>query len=230
MATEAEIRPIEAVLLDMDGTILNSIRSAEKIWGAWAVRHGIEVEGFLKSIHGMQSVETIRRLALPGIDPVAEAAKITQAEIEDVEGVEAIAGCAAFLAALPRTKWAVVTSAPRALAERRIAAAGLPVPPLLITAEDVPNGKPAPDCFVMAAEQLGTSAARCLVFEDSPAGVLAAERAGALVLLITATHAHVVDTPHAAIRDYDAVTLEAAKDGALHIHLGAPHPSFRLAG
>lgn len=228
MTQESEIHTIDAVLLDMDGTILNSIRTAERIWGNWAAVHGLDVEAFLKTIHGVQSVETIRRLALPGVDPLVEAARITQAEIDDVEGIEAIAGCAAFLSSLPSTKWAVVTSAPRALAQRRIAAAGLPDPPVLIAAEDVELGKPAPDCFHLAASYLGTSAERCLVLEDSAAGVLAAERAGALVLLITATHTHPSDTCHDAIRDYHELIMEPADGGELWIRSAAAFRSYRL--
>src|ERR1700712_1545064 len=115
----------------MDGTILSSIAAAERVWARWAERHGLDVPAFLPTIHGMRSVETVRRLGLPGVDPVAESAAITAEEMDDVEGIEQIAGVAASLAALPPHRWAVVTSAPRALALRRIAAAGLPTPPLL---------------------------------------------------------------------------------------------------
>ncbi|NMN04953.1 MULTISPECIES: HAD-IA family hydrolase [unclassified Novosphingobium] len=228
MTSEAEIHSIDAVLLDMDGTILNSIATAERIWGRWAAGQGLDVDAFLKTIHGVQSVETIRRLGLPGVDPVTEAARITQAEIDDVHGIEAIAGSAAFLSSLPGAQWAVVTSAPRALAQRRIAAAGLPNPPILVAAEDVEHGKPAPDCFQLAARQLGTTAQRCLVLEDSAAGILAAERAGALVLVITATHTHTVETPHPAIRDYSALQVEAADDGELWIRPDGASQSYRL--
>src|SRR6187551_2701028 len=116
-------RGFAAFLFDMDGTILTSIVAAERVWAAWARGHGLDVEAFLPTIHGVRSVETVRRLALPGVDPEAEAAAITRAEIEDVEGIEAIAGAAAFLAALPADRWAIVTSAPRELAVRRLAAA-----------------------------------------------------------------------------------------------------------
>lgn len=59
---------IDAILLDMDGTILNSIEAAEQVWGAWAARHGIDVASFLPTIHGVQTVETIRRAEIPGLD------------------------------------------------------------------------------------------------------------------------------------------------------------------
>ncbi|MFM2289236.1 MAG: hypothetical protein RL684_2379, partial [Pseudomonadota bacterium] len=92
MVTTARVDHIEAVLVDMDGTLLNSIKSAERTWAAWAQRHGLDVAAFLPTIHGVQSVETIRRLGLAGIDPEVEAAAITQAEIDDVAGIDPIAG------------------------------------------------------------------------------------------------------------------------------------------
>ncbi|MFV3129016.1 HAD-IA family hydrolase [Niveispirillum sp. KHB5.9] len=210
-------RVIDTILLDMDGTVLSSIKSAERVWAAWAERQGLDVAAFLPTIHGVQSVETIRRLNLPGLDPVAEAAAITAAEIEDVEGIEPIAGVAAFLAALPPERWAIVTSAPRLLASARLAAVGIPLPHLMIAAEDVQRGKPAPDCFLLAAEKLGTSTDNCLVLEDSPAGIAAAEAAGAAVLVVTATHTHPVDTPHPTIADYAALDVDVSADGAIRL-------------
>lgn len=209
---------IDAILLDMDGTILNSIRSAERIWTAWALRQGLDVADFLPTIHGIQAVQTIRRLALPGIDPEEEAAAITQAEIDDVEGIEPIPGAAQFLAALAPFRWAIVTSAPRELALRRIQAAGLPLPALLIAAEDVPQGKPAPDCFMIAAACLGVTTDKCLVLEDSPAGILAGERAGSKVLVITATHHSKMENDHPAIRDYRDLELSRTAEGDLEIN------------
>ncbi len=229
MRTTSRICPIDAVLLDMDGTILNSIKSAERIWSAWAERHGVDVVTFLPTIHGVQSVETIRRLGLAGIDPEVEAAAITEAEIDDVEGIEAIAGSAAFLAALSGGRWAIVTSAPRALALRRMAAAGLPAPPLLVAAEDVEHGKPAPDCFRLAARSLGTTSDRCLVLEDSVAGIAAAESAGAMVLVVTATHHAPIESSHPTIVDYRDLRLERSADGAISIrHARAARISYVL--
>ncbi|MDQ2803194.1 MAG: HAD-IA family hydrolase, partial [Pseudomonadota bacterium] len=114
-------------------------------------------------------------------------------------------------------RWAVVTSAPRPLAERRLAAAGLPVPPLLIAAEDVQNGKPAPDCFLLAAERLGYPAGECLVFEDAAAGIAAAEAAGATVVVITATHRHPLETRHPGVAGYDGLTGRLSPEGSLEL-------------
>ncbi|WP_413740251.1 HAD-IA family hydrolase [Sodalis sp. RH14] len=204
-----------AFLFDMDGTLLNSIASAERVWSRWAARHGLDVATFLPTIHGVRSVETIRRLNLPGVDPEAEARAITQAEIEDTDGIVPIAHAPDFLAVLPPDRWAIVTSAPRELALRRLRAAGLRVPALLISAEDVVRGKPAPDCYLMAADRLGVDAGRCLVFEDAPAGIAAAEAAGARVVVITATHRHPMRVRHLALADYGEYRAVADTGGLI---------------
>ncbi|MCJ2051124.1 HAD-IA family hydrolase [Methylobacterium sp. J-070] len=206
-------RRFAAFLFDMDGTIISSIASAERAWSRWARAHGLDVAAFLPTIHGVRSVETIRRLALPGLDPEAEAAAITRAEMEDVGDIAEIPGARAFLRALPGERWAIVTSAPRALAERRLAAAGMPMPALLVAAEDVARGKPAPDCVLLAAERLGVAASDCLMFEDAPAGIRAAETAGAAVMVVTATHREPAVSRHAQIPDYRGLRVEAAPDG-----------------
>jgi len=210
-------RTFAAFLFDMDGTILSSIAAAERVWTRWAQRHGLDVAAFLPTIHGMRAVETVRRQNLPGVDAESEAAAITREELDDVEGIEAIAGVAAFMDTLPAGRWAVVTSAPRELARRRIAAAGLPAPPLMITAEDVVHGKPAPEGFLLAATRLGVRAGDCLVLEDAPAGIAAAEAAGASVLVISATHAHPLATRHPSVSDYAAIAARVDADGGLRL-------------
>jgi sugar-phosphatase len=195
-------RKFAAFLFDMDGTVVNSIAAAERVWADWAGRQGLDVAAFLPTIHGVRAIETIARLALPGVDPMREADALLQAEAADIDGILPIAGAASFLASLPAERWAIVTSAPRELALLRIAAAGIPLPAILVAAEDVSHGKPAPDCFRLAAERLGVDARDCLVFEDAPAGISAAEAAGATVVVISATHQHPLQTPHTAIASY----------------------------
>jgi sugar-phosphatase len=202
-----------AFLFDMDGTVLDSIAVAERVWGAWALRHGLDVETFLPTIHGVRAEETIRRQNLADIDVALETEAILRAEVGDVEGVIPIPGAEAFLRALPAERWAVVTSAQRELALRRMSAAGLPIPAVLITAEDVTRGKPAPDGYRLAAERLGVAAEACLVFEDAPAGLLAGEAAGADVMVITATHRHGLETTHATLAGYDGVQIVVDQDG-----------------
>ncbi|PWK69127.1 HAD-IA family hydrolase [Aminobacter sp. AP02] len=199
-------RDFGAFMFDMDGTILSSIASTERVWTAWAIKHGLDVESFLPTIHGVRAYETISRLNLPGIDLMTEIEELTQAEFDDVDGIEPIHGAFNFLNALPADRWAIVTSAPRRLALRRLEAAGLPIPRTMVTGEEVANGKPAPDCFLLGAERLGQRAQDCLVFEDAPAGIRAAEAAGAKVLVITATHNHAGGTSHPSVPGYGALT------------------------
>jgi sugar-phosphatase len=215
--TALPARDYAAFLFDMDGTILTSIIAAERVWADWARSHGLDVDVFLPTIHGKRSVDTVRGLGLPDIDAEAEAHRITLAEIEDVDGIEAIAGVAAFLATLPAERWAIVTSAPRALAQARIAAAGLPPPPVLVAAEDVKHGKPAPDPFLLGAEKLGMRPEECLVFEDTLAGLQSAAAAGMDSVMVTATHKHPVETDVTGVPDYDDLRAIRTADGLLQL-------------
>jgi sugar-phosphatase len=210
-------RSFDAFLFDMDGTLISSLASAERCWAAWARSHGLDVAAFLPTIHGRRAEDTVRQLGLPGVDPVVEAAAIAQAEMNDVADIQTISGAAAFLASLPAAKWAIVTSAPRELARLRLEAAGLPFPHLMIAAEDIANGKPAPDCFLLAAEKLGVRIANCLVFEDAPAGIAAAEAAGASVLVISAMHTHPLATSHPQVVNYDGLRSQVVSTGSLQI-------------
>jgi sugar-phosphatase len=206
----------------MDGTLLNSIAAAERVWGIWAARHGLDVEAFLHTIHGARAIDTITRQALPGVDPQVEAQWITEAELDDVEGIVAVPGAVAFLASLPVDQWALVTSAPKALAVRRLQAAGIPVPAVLVTAEDVKTGKPDPACYVLGAQRLGVLVQDCLVFEDATVGIQAGEAAGADILVVTSTHLAPMVTAHACIEEYGALKALRGADGLLSLSRLAP--------
>ncbi|SFB43693.1 sugar-phosphatase [Rhizobium sp. NFR07] len=206
-----------AFLFDMDGTILTSTAAAERVWGRWAAEKGLDVEAFLPTMHGRRGIDTITDLALPGVDPVVEAEKILQGEIEDVEGVVALGGAAEFLASLPQERWAIVTSSPLELAKARLAAAGIPIPKYLVSAEDVTIGKPNPQGYRLGAERLGAKPEDVLVFEDVVAGIRAGEAAGAEVMVITATHSHPIDGGQYRMADYQTVAAHVGDDGRLSI-------------
>jgi len=204
-------------LFDMDGTIINSIAAAERVWGNWARSKGLDVEKFMPTMHGKRGVDTIGQLNLPGVDPVAESNLIMEAEIADIEGVVALPGAIDFLASLPPERWAIVTSSPYRLAMARLDAAGIPVPRFIVTAEDVKVGKPDPQGYILGAQRLGLRTSDCLVFEDVMAGIKAGEAAGADVLVITATHSHPVETDHSTLLNYENVRAHVDGNGKMSL-------------
>jgi mannitol-1-/sugar-/sorbitol-6-phosphatase len=204
-----------AFLFDMDGTLISSIAATNRAWTRWAKSHGLDPVAVLRTMHGVRAIEVIRRLNVPGMDVEYEAAVLTQAEMDDAEGVVPIKGALELLQDLPPERWAIATSAPRELAVIRLAAAGIPQPRALITADDVTQGKPAPDCFAMAARQLDVPVCECLVWEDSLAGVQAAVAAGSDVMVISATHEKRLETLHPMIVDYERVGVMVDDSGRL---------------
>lgn len=215
----AQSRSYAAFLFDMDGTLITSTASAERVWSRWAERHGLDVAAFIPTIHGVRGIDTIRRQNLRGIDLEAEVAWVEQGEIEDVTDVAPIPGAVEFVKRLPPDRWAIVTSASVPLARARLAAAGVTPPALMITAEDVERGKPDPAGYQKAAQALGFDIADCLVFEDAEAGVRAGEAAGAHVVVVTAAQTHPLKTSHPELADYGAATLEVLPDGRLSLTL-----------
>ncbi|MHA2757518.1 HAD-IA family hydrolase [Aeromonas dhakensis] len=172
-----------ALLLDMDGTLVHSTGEVETVWRLWCRRHRLDPEPVLAMCHGVRSREVIRTLA-PQLDLAQEVALLDDLEIHHSGQAEALAGARTLLASLPVERWAVVTSASQRVARHRLRSAGLPLPALLVGAEDVAHGKPDPEPYLLAAERLGLAAADCLVFEDAPAGISSALRAGCRVVQV----------------------------------------------
>ncbi|WAF75945.1 HAD-IA family hydrolase [Aeromonas dhakensis] len=172
-----------ALLLDMDGTLVHSTGEVETVWRLWCRRHRLDPEPVLAMCHGVRSREVIRTLA-PQLDLAQEVALLDELEIHHTGQAEALAGARTLLASLPVERWAVVTSASQQVARHRLRSAGLPLPALLVGAEDVEHGKPDPEPYLLAAERLGLAAADCLVFEDAPAGISSALRAGCRVVQV----------------------------------------------
>lgn len=172
---------VRAVLLDMDGTLVDSDAAVERAWRAWALRYAVEPARVLAIAHGSPADTTVRRVA-PHLGP-AEVAAAAQAQLDlqytDLADVVATPGAAELLAVLARRglPWAVVTSADARLAGARLGAAGIAAP-LVVTVEQVTRGKPHPDSYLAAAARLGVPPAACLVVEDSGPGIAAGQAAG----------------------------------------------------
>ena len=173
----------EALLLDMDGTLVHSTTEVETVWRLWCQGHRLDPAPVLAMCHGVRSREVIRALA-PQLDLAREVALLDELEIQHAGVAEPIAGARTLLAALPPARWALVTSASQRVARHRLASAGLPLPRWLIGAEDVVWGKPDPEPYLLAARRLGLAPADCLVFEDAPAGIRSALQAGCQVVQI----------------------------------------------
>lgn len=175
---------MQAILLDMDGTLVDSDAAVERAWQAWAREYGVHLAGTPAFLHGSPALRSVQRLR-PDLDDeaaVAAAGRQLALQYDDLSDVRATPGTSELLAELTRRQlpWAVVTSADVRLARARLGAAGVRAP-LLVTAEDVRAGKPDPESYLLAARQLGVDPGRCLVVEDSVAGVTAGQAAGATV-------------------------------------------------
>jgi sugar-phosphatase len=175
----------EALLVDLDGTLVDSTAPVRRAWTAFAGRHGLDPDAVLRLAQGRPSRETVRLLA-PVAQHEQEAATVEATEIRDTDGVFALPGAARLLTSDRRL--AIVTSCSTALAEARLGAAGLPVPRFLVSSDGLTRGKPDPECFHIAARLLGIDPTRCVVIEDAPAGIAAGRAAGATVIALRTTH------------------------------------------
>jgi sugar-phosphatase len=162
--------------------------------------------------HGVRTIDVIRAVA-PHLDAEAEVRKLESREAEDHDGVAVMPGAAELVRAIPEGRWCVVTSGTRHLARARLRLAGIPIPMILITADDVANGKPHPEPYLKAAELLGVDPKECLVIEDAPAGIQSAHAGGMKVIGLTSTY------PASALSEADVVVrkldgIQIAFDGA----------------
>lgn len=208
----------EAVLFDVDGVLVDSRAVVERSWALWAARHRIDPKGIVQRAHGRRTIETIRDLA-PHLDADVEKAWLESAELQDTAGLVALPGAEAALRAIPDSRRALVTSGGRALALMRMQAAGLQVPTVLVAAEDVQNGKPDPDCYLLAARRLGFEVNECVVVEDTPPGIAAGRAAGARVIALTTTFAATALTEASVIAPTLGAVRIAADARCLRIEL-----------
>ncbi|KAB2972503.1 HAD family hydrolase [Streptomyces sp. SS1-1] len=209
-----------ALLLDMDGTLVNSDAVVERIWRRWADRHGLDGDEVMKVVHGRQGYASMA-LLLPG-RPMeqnhADNARMLAEETADMDGVVPVPGAAAFLASLSGLPHALVTSADVALSTARMGAAGLALPDVRVTAESVGASKPDPEGFLKGAAELGVDPADCVVFEDSGAGIQAGRAAGMRVVGVGPRAG--LHGPDVLVQDLRQVRVEAGEGGAIRLVVG----------
>ncbi|MFD7884121.1 HAD-IA family hydrolase [Streptomyces bauhiniae] len=216
----ATVLTARALLLDMDGTLVNSDAVVERIWRRWAAAQGLDGDEVMSVVHGRQGHASMALLLpeRPVEENLADNARMLAEETADMDGVIEVPGATAFLAALTGAPHALVTSADVALSTARMAAAGLPLPEVRVTAESVGASKPDPEGFLKGAAELGIDPADCVVFEDSGAGIAAGRAAGMRVVGVGPRAAQ--HGPDVTVRDLTEVRVAVLPDGRIQLTVG----------
>lgn len=181
---------VSAVMFDMDGVLIDTHQAVAALWEEIARGHGktLTEEDIRRYVLGRSPEHTVSALfaGLKGDSREHLLNQVRQAEPRlDFRGIAGTQRLAERLAAAG-VPLALVTSGSKTRVQRVLAALGLaPSFRVCVTWEDIQNGKPAPDCYLLGAKRLGVPADRCLVVEDAPSGIAAGAAAGAVCLGLT---------------------------------------------
>jgi mannitol-1-/sugar-/sorbitol-6-phosphatase len=181
----ADVR--KAWLFDLDGTLIDSGACIAAAWSAWCQKHGLNAENVIHEAYGRRAADSMRFI-LPESDVDAEVAFLEDMECELVEGLVVAPGAHLLLEQISVNPWAIVTSGSNRVATHRIEHTRLRIPPVLISADDVSNGKPDPEGYLLAASRLNVNPTDCIVVEDAVAGIRAGKSAGMKVIAVASTH------------------------------------------
>jgi sugar-phosphatase len=200
-------------LFDLDGVLVDSSRCVELVWHEWGRLRKRDPEPFLRLAHGRRTRETISLVA-PELDARAEAAVLDRMEEECTEGLVAVPGALELVRSIPIGQWGVVTSGHRPVATLRLTSLGIPVPPVLVTGDQVSRGKPDPEPYLAGLQRMSVRPSDCLVFEDAPPGIASAKAAGIRVIALRTTHdASVLNDADAVVDDLTRVSVAVAPGG-----------------
>jgi mannitol-1-/sugar-/sorbitol-6-phosphatase len=169
----------DAVLFDLDGTLIDSTAAVRRAWRRWAEEEGVD-PARLAGTEGKPAKDIVAALLPPERHSQA-LAHYSHIATHDLDGVVVLPGALDATTAAGPLK-AIVTSCTRDVTAARTAAAGLPATEVLVTADDVEQGKPAPEPYLSAADQLGTDPRRCLAVEDTASGLASGRAAGCTTL------------------------------------------------
>ena len=202
-----------AILFDLDGVLVDSTRAVDLEWREWAARKGVDGDAVMAIAHGVRTIEVIRRVA-PQLNAEEEAAAIENHEAHDQRGVVVMPGAIDLVKSIPEARWGVVTSGSRLLARNRLMHCGLPVPEVLVTSDDVLNGKPDPEPYLKGAGQMGLAPGECLVIEDAPAGIQSARSGGMRVIGMASTyHPEKLADADAVVRGFAQISVNGNGSG-----------------
>lgn len=202
----------EAILFDIDGTLVDSTHSVEYVWRTWAAANNLDADHIMAISHGRRSRDTLAELITEEqIDTALADMRVL--ELETMHTVLELPKTVEILTSLPSHRWAAVTSGDRALMTARMQACGVPIPEVMVTSEDVSRGKPDPEGYLLAASRLGVDPRACLVIEDAPAGLQAARAAGCGVLAVATSHPAAMLEGYEVVPDLSHVTITTINEG-----------------
>lgn len=208
-----------AILFDLDGVLCDSTQAVDREWREWGARMGVDGDAIMAISHGVRTVEVIRRVA-PHLDAEAEAAAIENHEAHDQRGVVVMPGAVELVQSIPAGRWGVVTSGSRLLAANRLRHCGVPAPEVMVTSDDVVNGKPHPEPYLKGASLLGFRPEECLVIEDAPAGIASAKAGGMKVIGLGSTYgAERLKGADAVVSGLKQIQITVEREGRLLVGL-----------
>lgn len=200
---KVKIFECDAIIFDLDGTLVDSAICIEKMWRIWAKENNVDYQKISSVAAGRTTLETMKIVA-PDLATKKMADDFAKRESNETEGLKQIDGAKEILESFPKELWAIATSGSKLLATSRITNSGLPFPKTLVTSDDITNGKPNPEPFLQAAYRLGVIPEKCVIFEDSVSGIEAAVAAGAKVIGMKAQKSRWID---ASIKDFTDVNV-----------------------
>lgn len=225
---------VDAVLFDMDGTLVDSTAGVIGAWETFAETYsGLDIPKILSSAHGVRTVDNLRKYC--GLTSEAELEKeavrfeeaiVTSSTANGRKGITLLPGVRPIINELapgknnPKPCWAIVTSATRAYASAALEIGGIPIPDAFVTAEDVKQGKPYPDPYLLGAQKCGVSPEKCLVVEDAPSGVASGLAAGCAVIGLITSHTREqmeANRPTYIVENLSSVSMKMGANGGIDV-------------